>query len=297
MLVIENFDIKNSTSFKIGGQVKKIFAPDTIENFVEYLKAYPEAPVLGNLSNILISSKGYDGIVILTSQLNKIDFSENRIVAGAGVRGPKLSQEACKNGYSGFEFMIGFPGSVGGQVFMNAGAHGQTISNIVSKVKVYHPQKGIITLTKDEMDFGYRTSICQKENLVVLEAEFELHPKSKEEIQSKMDENLKFRKSHQPSLALPNCGSVFKNPQGDSAGRLLDACGVKELKFGGVRVWENHANFIINDGNGTSTDVLNLMCEMKKRVKERFDIDLKPEVRYLGNCEEEVELCKILFQE
>lgn len=292
----ENFDIKNSTSFKIGGQIKKILTPDTVDMLADYIKTYPEAPVLGNLSNVLVSSKGYDGVVILTNRLNKIEFLDDKIIAGAGVRGPKLAQEACKKGFSGFEFMIGFPGSVGGQVFMNAGAHGQTISEIISNVKVYHPLKGIITLNKDEMKFDYRNSICQSEKLIILEAEFKLIPKSKAEIQAKMDENLEFRKSHQPSLALPNCGSVFKNPQGDSAGRLLDACGVKDLSFGGVKVWENHANFIVNYNNGTSEGVLNLMYEMKKRVKEKFGIDLKPEVKYLGNCKEEVELCKKLYQ-
>ena len=129
----------------------------------------------------------------------------------------------------------------------------------------------------------------------VLEAEFELTPSTTDKIQEKMNENLSFRQNKQPSLTLPNCGSTFRNPDGDSAGRLLDAAGVKGLVSGGVHVWENHANFIINDGEGTSLDVLRLMDEMYSRVKEKFDIELKPEVRYLGgNNKEEVEIYRKL---
>jgi len=130
------------------------------------------------------------------------------------------------------------------------------------------------------LEFGYRTSICQKKDYIVLEAEFELTPK--DGVKEKMDENLAFRKSHQPSLALPNCGSIFKNPDGNSAGKLLDECGVKCLEVGGVKVWEKHANFIVNHNEGTSDDVINLMREMQRRVKEKFNIELKPEIRFLG---------------
>ena len=147
------------------------------------------------------------------------------------------------------------------------------------------------------MEFSYRTSICQRMPYYVLEAEFELEEKSSSEIQAKMDENLSFRLNKQPSLTLPNCGSTFRNPQGDSAGRLLEQAGMKGFISGGVHVWENHANFIINDNDGTSLDVLNLMYEMYKRVKEKFGIELKHEVRYLGgNNKKEVEICKILYQ-
>ena len=137
-----------------------------------------------------------------------------------------------------------------------------------------------MTLSKEDLEFGYRTSICQEKNYIVLEAEFGLT--LNEGVKEKMDENLAFRKSHQPSLALPNCGSIFKNPDGNSAGRLLDECDVKGLSVGGVKVWENHANFIVNYNDGNSKDVINLMREMRKRVKEKFNIELKPEIRFLG---------------
>lgn len=290
-----NFDIKNLTSFKIGGQIARMYFPTSVEEFVEIKSKEPDAFVAGNLSNILVSSDGYNGAVICTKKIDNINFNGNRVIAGAGVRGTKLSKLALENNLSGLEFMIAFPGSVGGEVFMNAGAHGQMIADVLKTAKVFCPKKGIISLSNEELEFSYRTSICQRKPYSVLEAEFELTPSNKEAIQEKMNENLSFRQNKQPALTLPNCGSTFRNPQGDSAGRLLDEAGVKGMVSGGVRVWENHANFIINDGNGTSLDVLRLMDKMYSKVKEKFNIELKPEVRFLGgNNEEEVMICKKL---
>ncbi len=290
-----NFDIKNLTSFKIGGQIARMYFPTSVEEFVEIKSKEPDAFVAGNLSNILVSSDGYNGAVICTKKMDNISFNGNRVIAGAGVRGTKLSKLALENNLSGLEFMIAFPGSVGGEVFMNAGAHGQMIADVLKTAKVFCPEKGIISLSNEELEFSYRTSICQRKPYSVLEAEFELTLSNKEAIQEKMNENLSFRQNKQPALTLPNCGSTFRNPQGDSAGRLLDEAGVKGMVSGGVRVWENHANFIINDGNGTSLDVLRLMDKMYSKVKEKFNIELKPEVRFLGgNNEEEVMICKKL---
>lgn len=292
-----NFNIQKSTSLKIGGEIARMYFPASIEEFVAAVEKEPDAYVVGNLSNVLVSSFGYNGAVISTTKLNDIKINGNKIVAGAGVRGTKLSKLACENGLSGLEFMIAFPGSVGGEVFMNAGAHGQMIADVLSTAKVYCPDKGVINLSKDEMEFSYRTSICQRKPYSVLEAEFVLTVQTVEKIQEKMNENLSFRQNKQPALTLPNCGSVFRNPVGDYAGRLLESVNVKGLVYGGARVWENHANFIINDGSATSLDVLRLMFEMHKRVKEKYNIELKPEVRFLGgNNEEEVEICKILYQ-
>lgn len=292
-----DFDIKKSTTMKIGGKIARFYTPETIDEFVQIMQKEPKAFIAGNLSNVIVSSFGYDGAVISTKKLNKIQVDGNKIIAGAGVRGTKLSKIALENGLSGMEFMIAFPGSIGGEVYMNAGAHGQEIASILKFAKIYSPQDGLLELSNKELEFGYRTSICQKKNYSVLEVEFELLPKSRDEIQLKIDENLSFRKSKQPDLTIPNCGSTFKNPTGDSAGRLLDAVGVKGLKVGGMKVWENHANFIVNDGEATSLDALQLMFEMYKRVKEKFNIELKPEIIFLGeNNEKEVEICKILYQ-
>lgn len=292
-----DFDIKKSTTMKIGGKIARFYTPETIDEFVQIMQKEPKAFIAGNLSNVIVSSFGYDGAVISTKKLNKIQVDGNKIIAGAGVRGTKLSKIALENGLSGMEFMIAFPGSIGGEVYMNAGAHGQEIASILKFAKIYSPQDGLLELSNKELEFGYRTSICHKKNYSVLEVEFELLSKSRDEIQLKIDENLSFRKSKQPDLTIPNCGSTFKNPTGDSAGRLLDAVGVKGLKVGGMKVWENHANFIVNDGEATSLDALQLMFEMYKRVKEKFNIELKPEIIFLGeNNEKEVEICKILYQ-
>lgn len=292
-----DFDIKKSTTMKIGGKIARFYTPETIDEFVQIKQKEPKAFIAGNLSNVIVSSFGYDGAVISTKKLNKIQVDGNKIIAGAGVRGTKLSKIALENGLSGMEFMIAFPGSIGGEVYMNAGAHGQEIASILKIAKIYSPQDGLLELSNKELEFGYRTSICHKKNYSVLEVEFELLSKSRDEIQLKIDENLSFRKSKQPDLTIPNCGSTFKNPTGDSAGRLLDAVGVKGLKVGGMKVWENHANFIVNDGEATSLDALQLMFEMYKRVKEKFNIELKPEIIFLGgNNEKEVEICKILYQ-
>ena len=280
----KDFDIKRLTTFKIGGKIKEVFFPQNIK-------------VFGNLSNTLISSDGYDGKIVLTTKMNNIKIDETRVVADAGVKGPKLSQEVYKNGLSGLEFMIGFPGSIGGEVCMNASANKQAISDTLTSVICYSKDKGLVKFSKDEMEFAYRTSRCQCEDLIVLQAEFILSKKNKDEIQSQMESNLEFRKAHQPSLSLPNCGSIFKNPQGDSAGRLLETIGAKELTVGGVKVWENHANFIVNANSGTSLDVITLMHTMYKKVKEKYNIELEPEIRFLGgNNEKENELCNILYK-
>lgn len=282
LLIEKDFEIKKLTSFKIGGKIAKVYFPETVDEFLQALDAEPEAYVAGNLSNTLVCSDGFDGALILTAKLDDVKINGNNILAQAGVKGPKLAQIACENALSGLEFLIGFPGSVGGEIFMNASANGQVISDYVKSVKVFDREKGVLSLNKSDMEFDYRTSICQKKNYTVLEAEFELIPSPSEEIKKRMDANLDFRKSHQPLLNLPNCGSVFRNPQGYSAGKLLDECGFRGKRCGGVKVWDNHANFIVNDNNGTSDDVLNLMLEMKSKVKEKFGIELNSEICFLG---------------
>ena len=293
MQIEEDFEIKNHTSFKIGGKIKKIFFPETVAEFEDLLKNHPVSYIAGNLSNTLVSSFGYSNTVISTSKLNNITINDNLVTADAGVKGPKLAQEAAKMGLSGLEFMIGFPGSVGGEVFMNAGAHSQCIADCFKSAKIYDGNN-ILTLNKSDMCFSYRKSVCEDKKYIILQAKFELERKDKNVIEKQMTDNLNFRKAHQPSLALPNCGSIFKNPENNSAGKLLDECGVKDLQVGGARVWQNHANFIVNFDNAKSSDVLELMKIMKTRVFEKFGIELEPEIRFLGSDNNEVELCKYL---
>ena len=293
----KNFDIKKLTSFKIGGVIDEVFLPENIDEFENILKNNSDIKVFGNLSNTLVSDDGYSGKIILTKNMKSVTIEGNFVTADCGVKGPKLAQIACENNLSGLEFMIGFPGSVGGEVYMNASANSQSVSDKLIYAICYSKSNGIVKLSNKDMNFEYRSSRCQKEDLIVLQACFELENSGKDIIQKQMDGNLQFRKEHQPSLSLPNCGSVFKNPKGDSAGRLLDSVGAKEMSYGGVRIWENHANFIVNDRAGTSLDVLSLMFEMFTKVKENYNIELEPEIRFLGgNNEKENELCKILYK-
>lgn len=297
--VRHNFNAKNLTSFKVSGEIENAYFPKNTEELIYLLKTLEHPLVLGNCSNILISSFGYDGDIIFTTKCNKITINGQSFEAECGVKIQMASKLACENCLSGFEFMIGFPASIGGAVFMNASAQKQAVSDFLVSAKIFDlDTKQVLTLTKEDLKFDYRKSICQYKNYIVLSANFELPYEEKSKIQQKMSENLEFRHLHQPSLALPNCGSVFKNPENNSAGKLLDEIGAKSFCFGGAKVWENHANFIINFNDSTSLDILNLMKKMYNEVNANFGIKLKPEVIYIGNkSEEEEKIWKILKQQ
>lgn len=287
MQEFENFELKNYTSFKIGGKAKKVYFPETLEEFSDLLKKTENSLVLGGMSNVLVSSAGINSAVILTKKLNNFEIKDCKIIAQAGVMGPLVSKAAAESGLSGMEFMCGFPGSIGGIVCMNAGAHAQSISEIFLTAKVFDTKdKTIKIFTKDDMGFGYRTSKLQSGQWILLEAEFALIPKDKDEILNKMNQNKEFRRLKQPNLSKPNCGSVFKNPQGDSAGRLLELSGAKELYEAKAKVYENHANFIINCGGATSENVSQLMKKMYNKVNEKFGVKLTPEVKFIGEMNE-----------
>ena len=294
----ENCEIKQMTTFKVGGKVSKIYIPHNQQEFVYLLKNLKDYIVLGNCSNVLISSKGFDGNIILTNKMKEIYIRGNHVIAECGVKGPLLAQKAAEAGLSGFEFMIGFPGTIGGEVYMNASAHGQAISDKLTKCCVFDTEKKeIVYMEGSELGFGYRKSNLQSGKYILLGAEFDLVKKDKEDIKELMERNLSSRKDVQPNLAHPNAGSVFKNPENDSAGRLLDKAGGKSLQGNNVKVWENHANFIVNTGNATSEDVLNLMFKMYTIVKEKFTIELTPEIIFIGKMSKnEEKICKTLYK-
>lgn len=295
--VKEKYLIKNLTSFKIGGEIDKLYFPKTQPEFIYLLKTLHAPIIIGNWSNVLISSAGIKGNVICTSKLNNIEVKDNKIMAEAGVKGPLLAQVALQNELGGFEFMIGFPGSVGGNVYMNASAHSQCISDFLTRITVFDlNKKEVIEIDKQALGFAYRTSLLQKMPYILISAEFELEKSNAMRIEAAMKRNLDFRQANQPSLATPNAGSIFKNPDDASAGALLDSCGAKEFKMGGAKVWENHANFIVNAGNATSNDVLELMFRMYTVVKDKFQIKLKPEVRFFGEkTQREEDICNIMY--
>ena len=294
----ENYDIKKHTTFKIGGKVNRVYFPKTQQELVFLLKELKDYIILGNCSNVLISSNGYKGNILLTTEMRHYEINGTRVIADCGVKGPLLSQKTCDASLSGFEFMIGFPGTVGGEVYMNASCHGQCISdNLIRCCLFDKKKKEVIYKEKSEMGFDYRKSILQDDEYIVLGAEFDLKKADREEIKALMDRNLSTRRNIQPNLTHPNAGSVFKNPQNDSAGRLLEKAGVKGIESENAKVWDNHANFIVNKGDATSIDILELMVKMHNAVKEKFTIELQPEIVFLGDkTKKEEELCKILYQ-
>lgn len=294
----KNFEIKKYTTFKIGGTVKCLYLPQNQTELVYLLNTLDNYILLGNCSNVLFSSDGYNGNIILTEKMNNYFIRGNQVIAECGVKGQTLSKAVSESCLSGFEFMIGFPGSIGGEIYMNASAHGQSVSDTLTRCCVYDCNTHqVLYIDKSELAFGYRTSIFQKGRYILLGAEFDLKKKSKTDIEDWMTRNISSRRNIQPTLANPNAGSVFKNPPNDSAGRLLEKAGVKHLKGHNCKVWEKHANFIINTSDATSEDILELMLQMYTAVKEMFTIELSPEIIYVGDKnKKEEQICKILYQ-
>ena len=298
MQIKENFEIKQLTTYKIGGKVRKVYFPESVEEFSKLLRELDEYIVLGNCSDVLFSSNGYSGNIIITTEMKKFEIKGTKVYADCGVKDPLIAQKVAEVSLSGLEFLIGLPGTIGGAVYMNAGAHGQCIADTLVSACLFNKKtKEVEFLQKSDMKFDYRKSILHNKQHILLSAEFELKKGTQEDIKALMERNLTFRKTVQPSLAYPNAGSVFKNPENDSAGRLLDKAGVKEFKANNVEIWSKHANFIINKGQATSEDVLDMMVRMFNAVKDMYTIELKPEIIFIGDkTKKEEELCNILYK-
>lgn len=273
------------TSFRIGGPAKRMAFPKTREQLVVLMGFLQDAGVkpllIGNGTNLLVADKGLDTVVIDTSaELSHIELTdEGEIAADAGVSLAKLALFAWKNGLTGLEFAHGIPGSVGGGVCMNAGAYGGEMAQVIDSVTVLFPDEGIKTLSCADMAFGYRHSLLMEHpGAVVLHAEFALEKDDSAAIRSRMDDLMSRRRASQP-LEYPSAGSTFKRPEGYFAGRLIEEAGCKGLTVGGAQVSEKHAGFVINVGGATCADVLALMAEVQRRVKERSGVTLEPEVR------------------
>ena len=288
MRIEKDYELKKHTTFQIGGKAEIVCFPETINDLKDALTKYPNALVLGNGSDVLISSEGIEGVVIITTGVREFQINGTEVIASCGVKAPALSLAVSNESLSGIEFMYCIPGTIGGLVYMNASAHSQSVADVFVSCDVFDIENSEVkTLFKDEMNFSYRKSILSDKKYIVLSAKFNLSYGNKEEIKALMERNTEFRKQKQPSLALPNAGSVFKNPENDSAGRLLEKAGVKSKIIGGAKVWENHANFIVNIGYATSSDVLNLMYKMYSEVKTRYTIALHPEIKFFGKANEE----------
>ncbi|MDT3958351.1 UDP-N-acetylmuramate dehydrogenase [Staphylococcus kloosii] len=277
--------LKRYTYTETGGKADYYLTPTSNEHVQAILRfAYKNSiPVtyLGNGSNIIIREGGIRGIVISLLSLDHIEVSDNVIITGSGAAIIDVSRKARDHSLTGLEFACGIPGSIGGAVFMNAGAYGGEVKDCIDYALCVNEQGDLITLTTNELELDYRNSIVQKQNLVVLEASFSLTPGDKTEIQSKMDDLTDRRESKQP-LEYPSCGSVFQRPPGHFAGKLIQDSNLQGYRIGGVEVSTKHAGFMVNVDNGTATDYENLIHYVQQTVKAKFDIELNPEVRIIG---------------
>jgi UDP-N-acetylmuramate dehydrogenase len=283
-----NVPLWRYTTLKIGGEAESFYQPQSIDELVQLMEALKtqDRPwfVLGGGSNLLVSSAGVKGTVIRTVQMKRMENPEPNIIeADAGARLPHLARFAATKGLSGFEFSVGIPGTVGGGVIMNAGAHGSSMSNLIETVTIFDTEKAeIVTLRNDEIGFVYRKCNLDPARHVVLSARFRLTDERPEVIDANIKHNEEYRWKTQP-LGWPNAGSTFKNPEPTrGAGLLLDQSGAKLLKEGAAAVSAVHANFVINMGGATSEEVTSLLKRMQDCVFNNFDVRLHPEWKIVG---------------
>jgi UDP-N-acetylmuramate dehydrogenase len=277
------------TTLKIGGEATRLCQPSSVNELIKLMDELRKSDepwfVLGGGSNLLVSSAGVKATVIRTAQLTNMTSPEPSLIqADAGARLPHLARFASSHGLSGLEFSVGIPGTVGGGVIMNAGAHGSQMSNVLEDVTIYDTKKAeIITLKNDELGFEYRRCALDPNVHVVLSARFRLQPQEREQIEHLTKHNEDYRWKTQP-LGWPNAGSTFKNPEPKrGAGLLLDQSGAKNMREGSAAVSAVHANFVINMGGATSAEVINLMRKMQERVYNQFEVNLHPEWKTLGD--------------
>ena len=284
--MIVDASLKNYTTYKIGGTARVIIYPKNIEaliTLINKLKAnHVKYMVLGNGSNVLFSDKVYDGVIIKLDEFNKIEFQENKVIVGSGASLMKVAYQSIRRGLTGLEFATGIPGSVGGAVYMNAGAYKSDMGYVDSKIKVLTPKMTVITMVNRELDFHYRTSFLKKnKGYICLEATIQLKKGDKTAIEQVVEDRKKRRLESQP-LEYPSAGSVFRNPPDMFAGKLIEDLGYKGLMKGGAKVSEKHANFIVNFNNAQAKDVKELIEFIRQVVKEKYNVDLVVEQEFIN---------------
>lgn len=279
--------LSQHTTMKIGGPADIFIEPSSLENIQKVMTFLKERQIpwraIGRGSNLLVSDKGIEGVVIkLGSGLDHLTINDSTITVGGGHSLVSLSTLISKKGLSGLEFASGIPGSVGGAVYMNAGAHGSDISKILTKAHVLFEDGSIEWISNDEMEFTYRTSVLQKKRPgIVLEAEFQLTKGDRSAIVSQMQKNKDYRKETQP-WNFPCAGSIFRNPLPNYAGKLIEDAGLKGFQMGGAKISEMHGNFIVNAGNATAKDVLDLIQYIKDTILNLYGIKMETEVEIIG---------------
>lgn len=283
--VLENEPMSKHTSFKIGGPAKLFVSPadsNALSELITNCKNYDIPTVyFGNGSNILFNDYGFDGVVISTSRMTEISLQdENIIECGSGVKNSVLCQFALENSLSGFEFLWGIPGTVGGAAFMNAGAYGGEIKDVIVGCEYITADGEIKEISSDEMDLSYRHSIFSENGGIITKVRLRGRLDNKEVIRALMDELMDRRRTKQP-LEFPSAGSVFKRPEGYFAAALIEECGLKGESVGGAQVSEKHSGFIINTGNATASDVKQLVEIIKETVFMQKGVQLECEIRVI----------------
>lgn len=274
------------TTFRVGGPARYFVVADTLSELKAALRfaAERELPVfvLGKGSNVLVSDAGFDGLVLsLGRDFMRANFTDRGVVCGGAYRLPVLAREALRRELAGLEWAVGIPGTVGAAAVVNAGAHGSDTGGLATRLALVRPDGELVSLNREEVGFAYR-STSVKGMGVVVEVELRLAPGTRAEIQARMAEYFENRKRTQPIGQL-TAGSVFKNPPGAYAARLIQQCALKGVRVGGAMVSHKHANFIVNTGDATARDIVTLMRKIQEVVKEKTGVDLEPEIDLVGD--------------
>lgn len=282
-----NEDMKLHTSFKTGGRADIFIEPGSIAELQILIKYFltENIPylIIGQGSNVIVSDQGLRLAVIKIGQnLNKCSAEGETVTAEAGAKLSEVALIAQQNSLTGMEFSSGIPGSIGGAVFMNAGAYGGEIKDILEEILILTKDGELKTRKTEELELGYRSSIMQNNGDIIVRARFHLNKGDKEEIKNKMAELNSKRELTQP-LEYPSAGSIFKRPEGHFTGKLIQDAGLKGFQIGGAQVSEKHAGFIINSGNAATDDIINLIKHIQREIKSQFGVDLETEVRFVGD--------------
>lgn len=276
----ENVSFKTLTTYKTGGVCKYLISPFEVLALIELLKVLKKNnikfKIFGNGSNILASDKVYDGVIIRLDKFNKVKVDGDIVYAEAFVNLISLSLTCLNNNLTGFEWASGIPGTVGGACYMNAGAYLKSVSDVILSVTVLDEDYNVLEIPLKDLEFGYRKSNLMDKGYIILGAKFKLSKGNYDDILNLITERRERRYKNQP-LNYPSAGSVFRNPDGDYAGRLIEECNLKGYVKGGAKISDMHANFIVNYNNATSSDIKDLIELAKLKVHEKFNIDLKCE--------------------
>lgn len=281
----QNAPMSRYTTFQTGGPADLIVFPDSRERLIlclnELRRQNIPAVVIGNGSNLLVRDGGIRGAVVSLSSLNRLCVQGTSLFAEAGVKLSKACAFALSHGLTGLEFAGGIPGSVGGGVFMNAGAYGGELAQVIKAVTLLDDQGNVLTIPVEEMRFGYRHSLCMEQGYIVAECEFALEQGDVEQARRRLKELNDRRREKQP-LEYPSAGSTFKRPEGHFAGALIESAGLKGVSVGGAAVSQKHAGFVVNQNHATAGDIIRLIRLVQKTVLEKHGVELVPEVRIIG---------------